>query len=69
MKIERGNTNSWRLSSIAIGEVFEYKDVLYLKTNELIDNRRTCVRLVDGYIDWFVEETFVSKVISKVVIE
>lgn len=69
MKIEHSNTHSWRLSSIKIGEIFEYDNVLYLKTDEFVDNRRTCVRLGDGHIDWFVDEAFVYKHEAKVVVE
>lgn len=69
MKIVHSNTTSLRLSSIAEGEVFEYKDVLYLKTDELVENRRTCIRLGDGHVDWFVEDCFVYKREAKVVLE
>ena len=70
MKIVRSNTTSLRLSSIAEGEVFEYKDVLYLKTDKLVGNRRACIRLEDGHIDWLEEEeSFVYKREAKMVVE
>lgn len=69
MKIERSNANSWRLSLIEDGGVFEYNNVLYLKTDEVVDDRRTCIRLADGHVDWFVEELFVYKRVAKVIVE
>ena len=69
MKIVRSNTDSWRLSSIEAGEVFEYNNVLYLKTDEVVEGRRTCIRLKDGHVDWFVEEVFVYKRVAKVVVD
>lgn len=69
MKIEQKNVNSLRLSSLAEGDVFECGNALYLKTNEVIDGKRTCVRLRDGLIDWFDEECFVRECDAKVVVE
>ena len=68
MKIVRSNTDLC-ISSIEEGEVFEYGNVLYLKTDEVVEGRRTCVRLVDGHVDWFVEELFVYKRVAKVIVE
>ena len=51
MKIVYSNLNLRRLSSIAEGGVFKYQTNLWLKTNEVIDDKITCVRLVDGRID------------------
>jgi hypothetical protein len=68
MKIVRSNTDLC-ISSIEEGEVFEYDNVLYLKTDEVVEGRRTCVRLVDGHVDWFVEELFVYKRVAKVIVE
>lgn len=67
--VHSNNTNSWSLFSLAEGDVFEYKDVLYLKTDEHVGNRRTCVRLGDGHIVGFIEEAFVYKREAKVVLE
>ena len=70
MKIVRSNTNSWKLSLIEDGEVFEYDNVLYLKTDEVVEGRRTCIRLEDGHVDWFVDDKlFVYKRVTKVVVE
>lgn len=69
MKIVRSNTNSCRLSSIADGDVFEYKDVLYLKTDKPFENGRACIRLEDGHMDWLEEESLVYKREAKVVVE
>lgn len=69
MKIERNNAYPLRLSSIEIGEVFEYNNVFYLKTDELSESRRTCVNLQDGCIDHFVDEITVYKREAMVVVE
>ena len=69
MKIVRSNTNSWRLSLIEDGEVFEYANDVWLKTDEVVDDRRVCIRLTDGHVDWFVEELFVYKRVAKVIVE
>ena len=70
MKIERSNTNSLKLSSIEDGEVFEYDNVLYLKTDTVVDGGRTCVRLEDGHVDWFVEDKlFVYKRVARMAVE
>ena len=69
MKIVHSNVNSWMLSSIAVGGVFEYDNALYLKTDEFVGNKRVCVRLGDGHIGWFDEECFIYKSKAKVVLE
>lgn len=69
MKIEYGNIKAQSLSSIEVGDVFEYNNTLYLKTDEYVDNSRTCVRLGDGHIVAFLDECFIYKHEAKVVIE
>lgn len=69
MKIEHSNTHSWRLSSIAEGEVFECKGTFYIKTNDADCILKLCVRLSDGYASWLPEGEFVRKCEAKVVIE
>lgn len=71
MKVEYGHTNKWRLSSIAVGEVFEYNNTLFLKTNELntLNLERTCVCLENGLIMLLDEDSFVYKCEAKIVVE
>jgi hypothetical protein len=69
MKIERGNANAYRLSSLSKGTAFEYNNALYLKTSYIVNDMRTCVRLEDGYVEWFEEDVFVYKYEAKVVVK
>jgi hypothetical protein len=71
MKIEYSHTNEWRLSSIAVGEVFEYDNTLFLKTNELatLNSERVCVCLENGLVMLIDETDFVYKCEAKIVVE
>lgn len=69
MKIERGKIETQRLSSFMEGEVFEYNNAFYLKTDESIDDMRTCVNLKDGKMRWFAEDSFVYRHEAKIIIE
>lgn len=71
MKIEYNYKDEGRLSSIAVGEVFEYDDRLFLKTDELssLNSERICVCLEDGAIILVDETDFVHKREAKIVVE
>lgn len=70
MKIEYGHEIEWKLSSIAVGEVFEYDATLYLKTNELATlTERRCVCLENGIVTLFDEDEVVQKCEAKIVVE
>ena len=67
MKIE--NEKRHKLFFIKTGEVFEYNDIFYLKTNKIVGTKRTCVALDEGIIAEFDENDFVYKCETTVIIE
>lgn len=71
MKIETSNSRYYRLSSIAEGNTFYYKDELYIKTNVTgVDaDIRAIVRLRDGKLKHLVDEDFVIPADAKVIVE
>ena len=71
MKIEYNCKDDDRLSSIEVGEVFEYDDRLFLKTDELssLNSERICVCLEDGTIMLIDETDVVRKREMKIVVE
>lgn len=71
MKIEYNYKDDDRLSSIEVGEIFEYDDRLFLKTEELssLNSERICVCLEDGSIILIDETDIVRKRNAKVIVE
>lgn len=69
MRIENAYYQLSSITKLAEGDVFEFDDILYLKTNDITDNKITCVALEGGQINLFKENTLVFKRQAKVVIE
>lgn len=71
MKVEYSHEIEWKLSSIAVGEVFEYDATLYLKTNELatLNSEIICVCLENGLVTLFDKDEVVQKREAKIVVE
>jgi len=68
MTIERGACNATMLSKDNAGVAFEYKNDLFIVTDEEHENTVTCVRLCDGHIEWFKKGVFVNRCKAKVVL-
>lgn len=68
MTIERGACNAMQLSISNAGAVFEYKNDLFIITDEEHENTITCIRLCDGHVEWFKKDMFVNRRRAKVVL-
>ena len=71
MKIGTSNSRYYRLSSLAEGDTFYYKNELYIKTNMtgVSNDTRAIVRLSDGVLKYLFEDDFIIPADTKVVVE
>ena len=71
MKVELSHEKFERLSSIAEGDTFYYKNELYIKTNitGVSADTRAVVRLSDGILKYLFDDDFIIPEVAKVIIE
>lgn len=71
MKIEVSHGKYERLSSIAEGDTFYYKNELYIKTNMtgVSNDTRAIVRLSDGLLKYLFEDDFIIQADAKIIVE
>ena len=71
MKIEMSNSRYYRLSNIAEGDTFYYKNELYIKTDEVNESKDivTIVKLSNGAIGHLFNDDFIIPQNAKIVVE